>query len=241
MQTERLLTRCAFPSTLTAVSLTKQLEKTDGDDLFPGEIYLNIVEFLTTEGEALAPLMALSTTCAKLHELTKPFIWREVDVNRGGKAQMAICQSNLNLGLLVQIIKWELGPDAASSRDAIAEILPLTPNVQKCLLEINCETGTDVQAIVEPYLDVDAGTGMRPFLPNNINSCSMPIIQALGHQHMMRFVLPILYHHVWIILGKHRIHITPAEIVRTSYYTDGDMRSNGDPYLIVEITFLGFR
>jgi hypothetical protein len=37
------------------------------------------------------------------------------------------------------------------------------------------------------------------------------------------------------ILGKHGIHITPAEIVGTSYCTDGDMRLNGYPYLIVEI------
>jgi len=37
------------------------------------------------------------------------------------------------------------------------------------------------------------------------------------------------------ILGKHGIHITPAEIVGTLYCTDADMRCNGFPYLIGEL------
>jgi hypothetical protein len=37
------------------------------------------------------------------------------------------------------------------------------------------------------------------------------------------------------ILGEHGIHIAPGEIVGTRLCTDGDARSNGYPYFIVEI------
>jgi hypothetical protein len=34
------------------------------------------------------------------------------------------------------------------------------------------------------------------------------------------------------ILGRHHLHMAPAEVVGTSYCTDVDMRCNGFPYLI---------